>query len=333
MTQQHASDPLTQEQVQFFNDNGYLVIENFVALEEAQKLRQQIQHIIETQYDAQKHKSIFMCDHTDGGHIKDQYFLDSSDQISFFLETTEQQAQVSSQKQEEQQENQQEQETVPAPQAQQAQQRPKDAKLFMNKIGHALADRDPIFQQFTFRDYVYRATKQLMQYEDPMVVQSMYIFKPPFIGGPVTPHRDGTFVLTHQKPCVGWWFPLEDATLENGCLWGAPGTHRDGLVKRWVRTCRDNSKNEMRFEPVIRDEKDAEAFVDREDKADYVPVEMKAGSVIVLHGHFLHKSNGNESSKGREAYTFHLADRNDYDREKNWLLRDEFPDLWPHRKE
>lgn len=297
------SPPLTPDQVNFFHENGYLVLENFRTPQETIQLRQRIEHIIESQFDPQTHKSIFICEHEESGHIRDEYFLNSSDQISFFLENN-----ADAVKQ-------------------------NGGKFIMNKIGHALADKDAVFRDFTFRDFVCDATTQLMNYEEPTVVQSMYIFKPPFIGGQVTPHRDGTFVLTHEKPCLGWWFPLEDATLTNGCLWGAPGSHRDGLATKWVRTCRDNSKNRMEFVQLISDKEQRAKFEENEKNAHYVPLEMKAGSVVILHGHFLHKSNRNESSKSREAYTFHLADKKDYDMTQNWLLRDEFPSLWPHKQQ
>jgi hypothetical protein len=67
---------------------------------------------------------------------------------------------------------------------------------------------------------------------DPRLIQSMYIFKQPRIGGEVVCHQDSTFLYTEPKSCVGLWFALEDATVENGCMWGLPGRHREGLRKR-----------------------------------------------------------------------------------------------------
>ena len=54
----------------------------------------------------------------------------------------------------------------------------------------------------------------------------MYIFKQPNIGGEVTCHQDSTFLYTEPIDIVGLWFALEDATIENGCLWAIPGGHR-----------------------------------------------------------------------------------------------------------
>lgn len=43
----------------------------------------------------------------------------------------------------------------------------------------------------------------------------------------VTPHQDATFLYTEPLGQVmGVWIALEDATLDNGCLWFIPGSHR-----------------------------------------------------------------------------------------------------------
>ncbi|GFT69369.1 phytanoyl-CoA dioxygenase 1, partial [Nephila pilipes] len=65
-----------------------------------------------------------------------------------------------------------------------------------------------------------------LHYKDPVVVQSMIIFKKPKIGEIVRPHQDSTFLYTDPPTCIGLWFPLEDATIENGCLWYVPGSHK-----------------------------------------------------------------------------------------------------------
>ena len=47
-------------------------------------------------------------------------------------------------------------------------------------------------------------------------------------GGPaaVSPHQDASFLYTEPLGRVlGVWIALEDATLENGCLWFIPGSH------------------------------------------------------------------------------------------------------------
>ena len=121
----------------------------------------------------------------------------------------------------------------------------------------------------------------------------MYIFKQPNIGGEVTCHQDSTFLYTEPIDIVGLWFALEDATVENGCLWAIPGGHRHGLKSRWVRAPEDK----MRFEIF-----DAEPWP--EDQL--VPLEVSKGSLILLHGLLPHRSFENRSTRSRHAYTLHL---------------------------
>ena len=97
---------------------------------------------------------------------------------------------------------------------------PKERSI--NKIGHALHDLDPVFERFSYTDELAEVSTAI-GLSDPLALQSMYIFKQPSIGGEVGCHQDATFLWTDPISVVGFWFALEDATLENGCLWAAPG--------------------------------------------------------------------------------------------------------------
>jgi len=57
-----------------------------------------------------------------------------------------------------------------------------------------------------------------------------------------------------------------------------------------------------------------------EDQGEYELGEVKARSLVLIHGNLLHKSEKNMSSKGRIIYTFHVIEGCDavYD-ERNWL--------------
>jgi phytanoyl-CoA hydroxylase len=55
-------------------------------------------------------------------------------------------------------------------------------KQIFNKIGHALHALNPVFREVTFSDSVKDIAKSF-QLKKPVVCQSMYIFKQPFIGG------------------------------------------------------------------------------------------------------------------------------------------------------
>ena len=64
----------------------------------------------------------------------------------------------------------------------------------------------------------------------------MYIFKHKLIGSEVTSHQDSSFLYTTPRPtCLGMWLALEDATLENGCLWARPGSHKEPVRRQFAR--------------------------------------------------------------------------------------------------
>lgn len=128
----------------------------------------------------------------DDNHINDDYFLESGDKIRFFLEENADLKKV-----------------------------PKERAI--NKIGHALHELNPVFKKFSRNDKVVDLARDL-GYESPAILQSMLIFKQPEIGGEVPGHIDSTFLYTDPPSATGLWFALENCTLENGCMYFAPGS-------------------------------------------------------------------------------------------------------------
>lgn len=124
-------------------------------------------------------------------------------------------------------------------------------------------------------------------FKDPRCLQSMVICKQPEIGGAVPPHQDSTFLYTNPPSAVGFWYALEDATLENGCLSFWPGSHKWAPVKqRLVRKAFDMGTEMMDNDgPVFPD--GGEFGVEKKTEAgegEYVPGEVKAGDCeFILH--------------------------------------------------
>jgi phytanoyl-CoA hydroxylase len=197
----------------------------------------------------------------------------------------------------------------------------------INKIGHYLhvlsppfaSLLSPAFQKFHSPAAIARS----LSFKQPQCLQSMIICKQPEIGGAVPPHQDSTFLYTNPPSAVGFWYALEDATNENGCLSFLKGSHRWAPIrKRFVRKAggagTEFINNEGRMFPngdEYRESKD-----DAQEQGVYELGEVKAGSLVLIHGNLLHKSEKNTSSKGRIIYTFHVIEGHDavYN-EKNWL--------------
>jgi phytanoyl-CoA hydroxylase len=164
--------------------------------------------------------------------------------------------------------------------------------------------------KFSYHPVTMKAMKSL-GYRNPAIVQSMYIFKQPSVGGKVVPHQDSSFIYTEPMSCIGTWTALEDATKENGCLWVVPGSHKRGLTKRFKL----NSKGNAEFD----------------NNGDYdcagaIPLEVPKGTLVMLHGCTVHYSDHNYSDKSRHAFTLHIIENEGcrYPSD-NWLQRPTMP--------
>jgi len=262
-----------------YRDNGFLVLEEFADPASCDLLRARAEELVQ-EFDPAEVVSIFST--REQNRLTDEYFMTSGDKIRFFFEEN-------------------------AFDADGTLKYGKEKSI--NKIGHALHDLDPLFDRFS-RDHKVKELAQAIGLEKPLLVQSMYIFKQPNIGGEVTCHQDSTFIYTEPIDIAGLWFALEDATIENGCLWAIPGGHRKGLKSRWRRT----NEGRMEFETY-----NSEPWAESE----LVPLEVSKGSLILLDGLLPHRSFENRSPRSRHAYTLHLIGSNAKYAADNWLQRPE----------
>jgi phytanoyl-CoA hydroxylase len=268
---------LTPQQLTEYERDGFLVMEDFVSATDCDRLRERARALVQA-FDPQGIVSIFST--REQTRTSDDYFLNSGDKIRFFFE---------------------EDAFNPDGSLRQSKERS------INKIGHALHDLEPVFQQFSRTPEITRLAYDL-KIEQPLLIQSMYIFKQPGIGGEVTCHQDATFLYTDPPSVVGLWFALEDATKDNGCLWAIRGGHRAGLKSRFMRA----PEGGTRFEVL-----DKSAWT----PDGLVPLEVKKGTLIVLNGLLPHLSRANRSERSRHAYTLHVMDGTSRYPPDNWLQR------------
>lgn len=268
---------LTREQLTQYERDGFLVLEDLAEATSCAGLRTRAEELVRA-FDPAGVLSIFSTQ--EQSHLRDDYFLGSGDKIRFFFE---------------------EDAFLPDGTLKQS----KESSI--NKIGHALHELDPVFAEFSKTTRIRQLVTDL-GVENPLLVQSMYIFKQPRIGGEVTCHQDSAFLFTEPNSIAGLWFALEDATIDNGCLWAIPGGHKEGLKSRWRR----GPEGIMSFDVF-----DQSPFP--EDRL--VPLEVSQGTLIVLDGLLPHKSLANRSPKSRHAYTLHAIGSDSNYPEDNWLQR------------
>lgn len=99
-------------------------------------------------------------------------------------------------------------------------------------------------------------------------------------------HQDEIYIPTRDRSLTGAWIALDDATVENGCLWVLPGSQKPGVLyfQEWHGDRRFDCAWEARRFPYFND--------------DAVPVEVKAGSIVVFNGYTLHRSLPNTAPSG-----------------------------------
>jgi phytanoyl-CoA hydroxylase len=107
-------------------------------------------------------------------------------------------------------------------------------------------------------------------------------------------HQDEDFIPTRDRSLIGAWIALDDATVENGCLWVIPGSHQHGVL--WQMVQQDNPDFDCTDVAVDYPYTDADA----------IPVEVKAGAVVFFNGYTLHRSLKNVANSGyRRALVNH----------------------------
>ena len=99
-------------------------------------------------------------------------------------------------------------------------------------------------------------------------------------------HQDEFSIPTRDRTLTGAWIALDDATVENGCLWVIPGSHKRGII--WPQ--------HDHVDPQFDCAGEAYGFPYRDE--DSIPVEVKAGAIVFFNGYLLHRSFPNRAQSG-----------------------------------
>jgi len=266
---------LSPTQIQHWHQHGFVVLPGFKPEAELAAARARAQAIVEA-FEPTAHSSRFST--RDRSLVADAALLDSAHAVHCFFE----------------EEALDETGALRVPKAQS-----------INKIGHALHVLDPVFSAFSHGPALAELATELGLLQ-PQVWQSMVIFKQPHIGGEVDWHQDASFFVTDPVTVTTFWFALEDATLDNGCLWVQPGGHRSPLRERYV--CEQGRLNMQALDSTPWP-----------TTAEATALPVAAGTLVCFHGLLPHYSAPNRSARSRLACTLHVTDGRAAYSPQNWL--------------
>ena len=267
---------LTTEQLTGYQQQGYLVLPELFSKKTMDELKDVANKIVDD-FDPSSTRSVFSTE--DHDKTRNDYFLNSGDKVRCFFEEN-----AFDNKGELKQEK----------------------SLSINKIGHALHTLNPDFKAFSHCDKISVIARQLGLVQ-PQIHQSMYIFKQPKIGGVIRWHQDASYFLTDPISVITYWFAIEDATIENGCLQVQSEGPIMPLKEQFLRYPDDSTELKVLHDRPWPTDESAKAL------------EVKRGTLVVFNGLLPHFSAPNLSNKSRHAYTLHVTCGNTIYAKENWI--------------
>ncbi len=152
------------------------------------------------------------------------------------------------------------------------------------------ARQDQVFLNHARHPAILDVAESLLGPDLKLFGDQMFL-KPPG-GMEKTYHQDSLYFKIEPMALVSSWVAMDDVTLENGCLWVVPGSHKSGPLDHsevWmVGERRDMTIPETAF-----------------DRGSEEPIVMKAGSCSFHHSLLLHRSGANETTQRRRGLATH----------------------------
>ncbi len=114
------------------------------------------------------------------------------------------------------------------------------------------------------------------------------LYKPPHTGDAIKWHQDNQYFQVNKPDgVVSCWLTLDDATVDNGCMWVSPGAHT---------------------KPLPHDTISTGLHIPNIDESNILPLEMKRGHCMLHHGLMPHRTLANKTSSHRRALAIHYMD-------------------------
>jgi phytanoyl-CoA hydroxylase len=155
---------------------------------------------------------------------------------------------------------------------------------------NSCASVDAVFRRFSGHQAILDLIQPLLGL-DIKLFGSQAFMKPP--GGVEKPyHQDSPYFSIEPMALVTCWIALDDVTLENGCLWVIPGSHRLGPLSH--------------SEPwIVGDRQDMRVPESEVDVSQEVAITIPAGGCSLHHSLILHRSLPNHTQGSRRGLAYH----------------------------
>ncbi len=155
---------------------------------------------------------------------------------------------------------------------------------------------EPLFEAHLYNSVITAKTAQLIGIDTLRVWHDQVQYKPPRVGGPTLWHQDHPYwPVIEPADLVSCWVALEDAVVENGCMWMVPGSHKWGPHKGGTI-----GTDELTWGPTpdVTLLPDGVTF-------QPVPCPVKKGHAVFHHCLTWHGAHPNRSEFGRPAIAVH----------------------------
>jgi hypothetical protein len=129
---------------------------------------------------------------------------------------------------------------------------------------------------------------------DIRLIHYQGLYKPARTGGTVGWHQDNYYFNVERDRTVSVWLALDDATVENGCMWYLPRRHGRRL------------EHEQLWDTAAK--KGFYFAIPELDDADAVPAEVTAGGFAIHHCLMPHRSLKNLTDRPRRGLAMHFMD-------------------------
>ena len=154
---------------------------------------------------------------------------------------------------------------------------------------------NPVIARSVFRDMAKCPT--LVAMVEQLIGKGVFVFfsqvfcKPPEVGGPKPVHQDNFFFgPSDPDAMLTVWIAIDDAVVENGCLYYGDGSHRSKI-----------------YPHAAPSDQPFNLQIDARHHSQYtmVPAQVPAGGISLHHGNTWHQSSRNASRRPRRAAAFH----------------------------